>query len=267
MKQKSDIKSASGILILSLLLLIFTGVKSAAGSDAMQGNVTKYRIKIVSSFPHNNKSFTQGLFFHNTELYETTGQYGNSKFLKLDQKTGNSVKSVTFPDKYFAEGSTVLNGKVYILTWMERVVFVYDISTFKPVKTLFNQREGWGLTTDGKDLIMSDGSDKLYFVEPDVFREKRVVKVTLNGKSVDQLNELEYIKGEIWANVYGEDIIYIINLASGEVKGIIDCKNLMSPKLRNSEMVLNGIAFQPENGKIYLTGKLWPKIFQVELVK
>ncbi len=267
MKKKYNKNRNNFALMLILLLsvpVIFTGALKVA--NASQKPV-KYRVKVVASYPHNTSSFTQGLFFHNRELYETTGQYGSSKFLKIDIKTGKPLITATFPEKYFAEGSTIINGKAFILSWMERVAFVYDITTFKPLKTLFNPREGWGLTTDGKELIMSDGSDIIYFIDPEFFKEKRTINVTLEGRKVTQLNELEYIKGEIWANVFGDDNIYIIDPDSGKVKGIVECKDLMPQWQRNSEMVLNGIAFEPESGKIYITGKLWPRLYQVELIK
>jgi glutamine cyclotransferase len=259
-------------LFLILLITLF----SSAGCDLLYaqkpaGNqkATKYRVKVTASFPHNVNSYTQGLFFFEKQMYESAGRYGFSKFMKVDLKSGNSLSSISFPEKYFAEGSVSLNGKVYILTWRERVVFVYDIYNFKPVKTLFNPKEGWGLTTDGKELVMSDGTGYLYFMDPDYFKERRSVEVKLDGKKVSQLNELEYINGDIWANVYGEDVIYIINPANGRVKGVVDCRNLLPAGKRSSDpdVVLNGIAYEPESGKIYLTGKLWPLIYQVELVK
>ncbi|MEA5006348.1 MAG: glutaminyl-peptide cyclotransferase [Rikenellaceae bacterium] len=229
----------------------------------------RYVCRVVESFPHDVNSYTQGLFFHNGQLYESAGQYRQSSFRKVDIKKGTALQSFRFPDNYFAEGSVALGSYLYILTWMERVVFVYDINTLKPVRQFFNPfSEGWGLTTDGKQLIMSDGSSKLYFMDPLTFREKGSIIVKLNGKELDQLNELEYIKGEIWANVYQEDYIVIINPKTGVVRAIVDCKNILPGSMRTARTdVLNGIAYNPLTDQIYVTGKNWPKLFRISLTK
>jgi len=228
----------------------------------------KYRLKLLEVLPHDVNSYTQGLFFYNQQLYESVGQYKESAFRKVDILKGTTLKSIKFPDEFFVEGSTVIGDKLFILTWRERVVFVYDINTFKQIGTLFNPREGWGLTTDGKQLIMSDGSSTLYYLNPDNFKEISKIEVRLNEKKLDQINELEYINGEIWANVYQTDIILIINPSNGIVKATVDCRNLLPENLKTSKTdVLNGIAYNPVTKQIYITGKLWPKMYRIQIIK
>lgn len=228
--------------------------------------VKYYKAKVVEVLPHDVSAYTQGLFFYENQLYESSGQYGQSFFRMVDLKKGTTLRSFTLSRHYFGEGATVLNGKLYILTWLEKVVLVYDIKTFNQLGTLNNQREGWGLTNNGKELIMSDGSDKLYILNPSNFMVCSTVSVTLNGKPVKQLNELEYINGEIWANVYMTDLIVIIDPATGVVKATVDCKNLLPQSLKTAKTdVLNGIAYNPVNKQIYLTGKYWPKMYRIVL--
>ncbi|MEN6619682.1 MAG: glutaminyl-peptide cyclotransferase [Rikenellaceae bacterium] len=252
---------ASATLILAVVQLSF-----AQKSNAASTKPKNFRIRVLETLPHDASSYTQGLFFYNQHLYESAGQYGESKFRKVDLKKGTTIKSISFPKEYFAEGSTVIGEKLYILTWMERVVFVYDINTFKPIATLFNPREGWGLTTDGKMLIMSDGSSNIYFLDPANFQEKSKIEVKLKGKSQGQLNELEYIDGDIWANVYGSDVILIIDPTNGVVKATVDCRNLLPANLRTEKTdVLNGIAYDPVRRQIYITGKLWPQMYRIQI--
>ncbi len=261
------IKFLSELLNVSAILMIVANPVLAQKNMATQVKPKSYKIKVLEVLPHDIGSYTQGLFFYNQQLYESTGIKGESKFRKVDIKKGTTLKSIIFPEEYFAEGSTVIGDKLYILTWTNKVVFVYDINTFKPIKTLFNPKDGWGLTTDGKMLIMSDGSSNIYFIDPSNFQEKSKIEVKLKGKSVDQLNELEYINGEIWANVYLTDNIMIIDPKSGAVKATVDCRNLLPSSLRTDKTdVLNGIAYDPLNKQIYLTGKYWPKMYRVQIV-
>lgn len=228
--------------------------------------VKYYKAKVVEVLPHDVSAYTQGLFFYENQLYESSGQYGQSFFRMVDLKKGTTLRSFTLSRHYFGEGATVLNGKLYILTWLEKVVLVYDIKTFNQLGTLNNPREGWGLANNGKELIMSDGSDKLYTLDPSNFMVRSTVSVTLNGKPVKQLNELEYINGEIWANVYMTDLIAIIDPATGVVKATVNCKNLLPQSLKTSKTdVLNGIAYNPVKKQIYLTGKYWPKMYRIVL--
>lgn len=247
------------LLAVVVIFCLFSGKASAQ-------KVKNYRLQVEGSYPHDVTAYTQGLFFHNDELYESTGQYGQSSIRKVDLQSGRPLNYIPVDKKYFVEGSCVLDGRMYVLTWMENVCFVYDISTLKKIGELRNPREGWGITTDGKSLIMSDGSDKIYYLDPMTFMEQKSLKVTINGKKVNYINELEYIDGKIWANVYTTDTIIIIDPKSGAVEGVVDCRNLLPYALRRPNTdVLNGIAWREKEDAIYLTGKNWPKIYKVSL--
>jgi len=248
------IKTAAAAAIISL---------SACGSA---NQVAHYTLKVEKTLPHDSTSYTQGLFFEGDQLYESAGQYGSSSLRKVTLDTGSVDQRLDFEEKYFAEGSCILNGRLYMLTWLEGVCFVFNPDTFETVKSFEHHRQGWGLTTDGTRLIMSDGSAQLYFKNPETFADERSVTVRLNGKSVNFLNELEYINGRVWANVYGKTDILIINPESGIVEGVIDCSALES-MLDSTEGidVLNGIAYRPATEEIFLTGKYWPNMFSVSL--
>ncbi len=228
--------------------------------------VKQYRIETVKEYPHDTGAYTQGLFFHEGRLYESTGQFGESSFREVELATGKVLSRMDFQRKYFAEGAVMLDGRLYILTWTNKVAFVYDAATLAYLQTWSYPREGWGLTTDGKSLIASDGSSRLYFLTP-AFRQERSVDVTMDGRPVRLLNELEYIDGKVWANVYTTDLIVVIDPETGRVEASIDCSGLLPRKLRSPETdVLNGIAHDPSTGKIYLTGKYWPRLYEIRLV-
>ena len=228
----------------------------------------QYKIKVVAEYNHDTSAYTQGLFFDGGTLYESTGQCGESSFRVVDYKSGKVLRKLDFARKYFGEGSVFFKGKLYMLTWTNKVAFTYDAGSLKYIKTYSYPREGWGLTTDGNLLIMSDGSAQLYFVSPKTFTIVRSVTVRSGGKSVNFLNELEYIEGKIWANVYLKDEILIIDPATGEVEGVVDCRGLL-PKERRTRRtdVLNGIAWNPATGEIFITGKYWPAMYRIELEK
>ena len=228
--------------------------------------VRSYRPQVVTSYPHDPQSYTQGLFFHEGRMYESTGQWGESTMRIVDPQTGKTLKRLDFDKKYFVEGSVILDGKLYILTWTNKLVFVYNAETFEYEKTLGYPREGWGLTTDGKQLIASDGSARLYFMDPSM-KVQRTVTVRLNDRPIRYLNELEYIDGKIWANVYTSDIILIINPADGKVEATLDCTGLLPKQYVDRRTdVLNGIAYNPTDKKIYLTGKYWKRLFEIRLI-
>lgn len=233
-------------------------------SDA---KVREYKLDVVAEYPHDVTSYTQGLFFKDGQMYESTGQFGESTFRKVDLQTGEHLERLDFSDEYFVEGSVMFEGNLYILTWTNRKAFIYDAQTLKYKSTWSYPREGWGITTDGKRLIASDGSANLYFMDKNFAPEKKIT-VTLEGRPVRYLNELEYIGGKIWANVYTTDTIVIINPKDGKVEGLVDCTGLLPKKLRKpSTDVLNGIAYDPETDKVFLTGKNWPKLYEVRIVE
>lgn len=229
--------------------------------------VKSYKIQVVKEYPHDVSSYTQGLFFHGGKLYESTGEYGHSTFRTVDLATGKPLTKIDFNKKYFIEGSAILGDKLFILTWESNVAFIYDANTLEYKQTYSYPREGWGLTTDGKQLIASDGSSKLYFMD-DKFKVTKTVNVTLNGRQIKLLNELEYIEGKVWANVYTSDLILIINPDNGVVEATVDCTGLLPKQLRGPETdVLNGIAYDPATKKTYLTGKKWKRMYEVKLVE
>lgn len=245
------------VLLISLLIAL-------ACTDA---GVKEYRLEVVAEYPHDTGSYTQGLFFHDGQMYESTGLHGKSTFRKVDVETGEALEKLNFDKKYFVEGSVIWNGNLYILTWESRVAFIYDAETLEYKSSWKYPREGWGITTDGKHLIASDGTANLYFMDEN-FAQKKKVLVTIDDRPVRFLNELEYIDGKIWANVYTADEIVIIDPKDGRVEGVIDCRELLPKELRTPDTdVLNGIAYDEKTGKIYLTGKNWPKIYEIKLTR
>ena len=236
------------------------------GCIGCSAGVKRYKVEVVKEYTHDTGAYTQGLFFEGGRFYESTGQFGESTFREVELATGKVLSKMNFQQKYFVEGSVMLGGNLYILTWLNKVAFVYDAKTLEYKQTYSYPREGWGLTTDGKSLIASDGSAHLYFLTPE-FKQERYVDVKMDGRSVRNLNELEYIDGKVWANVYTTDLIVVINPADGKVEARIDCSGLLPDKLRKPDTdVLNGIAQDPATGKIYLTGKNWPRLYESKLV-
>jgi glutamine cyclotransferase len=246
-------------------IILFAAALLAALSACSASGPRQYGIKVVKEYPHDRSAYTQGLFFHNGNLYESTGQLGESSFRIVDLETGKLLRKLDFERKYFGEGSVILDDRMYMLTWTNKVAFVYDAETLKYIKTCAYPREGWGLTTDGKSLIASDGSSYLYFMDGD-FKVQRKVKVVMNDRPVRLLNELEWINGKIWANVYTTDMILIINPSSGNVEGVVDCTGLLPRQLRKPDTdVLNGIAVK--DGRVFITGKNWPRLYEIALVE
>ena len=245
--------------IISICICVLCSIISCSAK------VERYKIEVVKAYPHDTGSYTQGLFWHDGSLYESTGLNGKSTFRKVDLQSGQALTKLPFNKKYFVEGSVILGDKLYILTWTNKVVFIYDADTLEYRSTYSYPREGWGLTTDGKSLISSDGSSRIYFLTPEL-KFERSINVTLNGRAVRYLNELEWIDGRIWANVYTTDTIVIINPDTGIVEATVDCEGLLPERLRTYDTdVLNGIAVDSE-GRIFLTGKNWPELYEVKLV-
>ncbi|MGE0087877.1 MAG: glutaminyl-peptide cyclotransferase [Bacteroidales bacterium] len=224
--------------------------------------------KIIQTFPHDTKSYTQGLIFEDDILYEGTGQYGQSVLRKTDFKTGNILAELSLPSQYFGEGITSFGDKIIQLTWTSRVGFVYDKKSFKLINTLQYDTQGWGLTTDGKQLIMSDGSSTIYFLDPDYFTQSGKIEIFDNHGPVNMINELEYIDGLIYANIYQTEEIIAFDPKSGKVIKRIDCRKIVPTGYKGEQdNVLNGIAFDKKNSRIFITGKRWPNLFEVKFVK
>ena len=218
----------------------------------------------VRSYPHDPQAFTQGLVFRNGELLESTGRFGQSSLRRVKLETGEVLQRVDVPQQYFAEGLAVIGDRAFQLTWQNNVGFIYDLNTFKQTGTFNYEGEGWGLTTDGTSLILSDGSSALRFIDPATFRVTRTVEVKNGDDYVDQLNELEWVKGEIWANVWHKDWIARIDPRDGHVIGWLDVGQLLpEATAADPEAVPNGIAFDAASGRLFVTGKLWSRVFEI----
>ena len=227
----------------------------------------EYTFEIVRQFPHDSTAFTQGFSYYNGFFYEGTGREGQSSLRQTDPETGRLVRKVDLASEYFGEGITILGKEVIQLTWMSHVGFVYDLSDFHQLRTFNYRGEGWGLTTDGRDLFMSDGSTEIRVLDAATFAEKRRIKVHDGSRRVDQLNELEFVEGEIYANIWHSDRIARISPETGQVVGWIDLTGLLGPFYqREAEAVLNGIAYDGKGKRLFVTGKLWPKIFEIRVV-
>jgi glutaminyl-peptide cyclotransferase len=240
--------------------------------DLVHKDAPKIAYNIVNIYPHDTSAYTQGLQMYNGKLYEGTGDYETSSLRITDLKTGKVEKKHMMGNAIiFGEGINIFKGKIYQLTWKNNIVYVYDVNNIdKPVTTFKWPYEGWGITNNGTDLIISDGTANLYFVDAETFRVKSTVAVTEDGVPIDSINELEYIDGFVYANVYGEDFIIKVDPASGHVVGKMDLPGLKEkyfPKENIPERtdVLNGIAYDSATKKLFITGKRWPKMFEITL--
>jgi glutamine cyclotransferase len=257
------------ILVLALALSCFQCQTGAKGPEpAANGPVPRYGYQIVNIWPHDSNAFTQGLILSDGKLLESTGQEGFSSLRRVELETGKVLKKVDVPKPYFAEGIALLNGKIYQLTWQHQIGFVYDAQSFERVGQFNYTGEGWGLATDGKSLILSDGSNRLRFLDPSDFHVARTITVLDGQTPVNELNELEFVQGEIYANVWHDNRIATIDPQSGHVTAWIDLNGLMpAGELQDPEAVLNGIAYDQTNDKLYVTGKLWPRLFEIRVKK
>lgn len=222
-----------------------------------------YGYKIINTYPHDPQASTQGLEFRNGYLYEGTGIEGRSTLRKVELKSGKVIKSLALDPKLFGEGITIYKDSIIQLTWRAQLGFVYDLDTFRQRKTFRYPTEGWGITTDGKELIMSDGTATLYFLDPQTFKQLKKIMVSDRGRPVIWLNELEYVNGYIYANVMSSDKIAIIDPESGKVNGWVDLAGLACAGEGKS---LNGIAYDQDSGNFFVTGKLCPALYQIELI-
>jgi len=251
----------------AVMMMFATRAPGFAPWAQAPGNLPTYGYQVVNVYPHDPKAFTQGLQFLDGVLYEGTGQVGQSSIRKVELATGKVLQQRDVPAPHFGEGITVWKNDLIELTWQTHVAFVYDRATFQPKKQFNYPGEGWGLTQDANGLIMSDGSDELRILDPLTFGERRRIKVTAVGAPLRNLNELEFVKGEIFANVWQTDYIARIAPDTGKVSGYIDLRGLLTPAERAGTDVLNGIAYDAGRDRLFVTGKWWPKLFEIKIVK
>jgi glutaminyl-peptide cyclotransferase len=250
-------------------LLFMFAFAAASGQSARQSHATpEYTYKVVRSFPHDSTAFTQGLVFYNGFLYEGTGLKGHSSIRKVRLETAEVVQRADLSPELFGEGIAILKNQLFQLTWEAHTGFVYDLSDFHLLRQFSYTGEGWGLTTNGRDLFLSDGTDEIRVLDGNTLKEKQRIKVRDGDTPVDRLNELEFVEGEIFANVWQKDRIARISPKTGKVVGWIDLKGLLSPMYKlSAEAVLNGIAYDPVHKRLFVTGKLWPTIFEIKIVR
>jgi glutamine cyclotransferase len=233
-----------------------------------------YTYKIINIYPHDKEAYTQGLEYRNGYLYEGTGRKGTSFIRKVELETGKTLQQKDLDTAYFGEGITIFNNKIYQLTWQSGIGIVYDLETFEKEKEFkyTKSREGWGLTNNGEHLIKSDGTERIWFLNPETLIEESYIEAYTNKQKVEKLNELEFINGKIYANIWQKNSILIVNPASGKVEGVADLISLKAKisqeqNLSDDDDVLNGIAFDKENNRMFVTGKHWSKLYEIELIK
>lgn len=254
--------------MLTLGLLAFCACKDNGRKDVIDQPprpvAPVVTVDVIRSFPHDTSAYTQGLVWHDGFLYESTGRTGHSSLRKVQLDSGKVLRRIDIPSPTFSEGLALFGGRLYQLTWQDQVGFIYELDTFRRVGTFPYEGEGWGLTTDGHALILSDGSNQLRFLDPNGFRVLRTVNVMDGTEYVNDLNELEWVKGEVWANVWHTDRIARIDPQSGKVKGWVDLTGVMGPQ-PDPEAVSNGIAYDAEHDRLFVTGKLWPALFEIRV--
>lgn len=265
----------SKLRVIPLFVILFLSLVGAtcqssstnsSGTSNAKTGVPIYTYEIVKVFPHDTAAFTQGLISVDGNFIESTGEVGRSTLRRVEPETGKILQRVDVPVPYFAEGATLLKGKIYQLTWQDGEGFIYDALSFDKIGDFKYAGEGWGLTTDGQSLILSDGTNRIRFLDPNTFQVTRTIVVTHRGAPLTDLNELEYVQGEIFANVWHANRIARINPQTGAVVGWIDLSGIISPgELHDEEAVLNGIAYDEAHDRLFVTGKLWPKLFEIKL--
>lgn len=258
------------VLLLSLAALQCnsgTTNTNAPRNDSPENAVVQsFGYEIVNIWPHDPSAFTQGLVFLDGKMLESTGQVGRSSLRNIEIQTGRILKKLDVPPPYFAEGIAVLKNKIYQLTWEQELGFIYDAQSFEKLGEFKYDGEGWGLTTDGQSLILSDGSNRIRFIDPDSFQVTKTIAVMDAKVPVRDLNELEFVNGEIYANIWHDDRIAVVNPQTGRVTAWIDLSRLLQPgDVQDPEAVLNGIAYDQSTGRLFVTGKLWPKLFEIKI--
>lgn len=233
-----------------------------------------YTYEIIATYPHDTSAYTQGLEFHDNVLYESTGQKGKSTLRKVDYKTGEILKKVELDKTVFGEGLTIMNNKIYQLTWQSGIGYVYDLESFEKQDTFTygKSKEGWGLCNNGSHIYKSDGKEKIWFLDPETLVETGYIEIVTNKSIFNRANELEYVDGKLYANVYGKESMMIIDANSGAIEGVINFGGLKKkiekgPEWNEQNSVLNGVAYHPERETFFVTGKNWDKLFEVKLLK
>ena len=249
------------ILVLSASILVFLNNNKSSANSAG----THYTYTIVNTYPHDPNAFTEGLVYSDGFLYESTGLDGGSSLRRVDLTTGNVLHEVMLPYQDFGEGIAIVNNTIIQLTWQSHIGFIYDKNTFALLGNFTYPTEGWGLTFDGTHLIMSDGSNNLYFLDPTTFQRTEQIRVHDGNTTVVNINELEYINGDVYANIWQTNTIAIINPETGQVKAWIDLTGLPCENTSNPGAVLNGIAYDQKNDRLFVTGKDWPSLYQINL--
>jgi len=249
-----------GVLASSIIILFVALTEKPANFKPVN-----YTYSIVNTYRHDENAFTQGLVYMNDSLYESTGLYGNSTLRRVNLETGEPLQLYTLSDRYFGEGITIFDDKIIQLTWREHKGFVYDRRSFDLLQEFNYSTEGWGITYNGTRLIMSDGTANLYFLDPATFEKVGQVEVH-DTAPVTQINELEYINGKVYANIWMEEKIAIINPQTGQVEGWIDLSGIQNPQNQDVDNVLNGIAYDAKYSRIFVTGKRWPQLFEIKLI-
>ena len=255
------------LAVLALIASIAQTLQAESPRRTRPPAAAEYTFKIIKTFPHDPNAFTQGLVYHDGFLYEGTGLKGQSSLRKVRLDTGDVVQEIHLAPQFFGEGIAIVNDQIVQLTWQSHTGFVYRLSDFRFLRNFSYSGEGWGLATDGHEIYLSDGTADIRVLDPGTFVEKRRFSVHDGNTRITQLNELEFVEGELFANIWQTDRIARISPQTGEVLGWIDLKGLLSPVYRlESGAVLNGIAYDPKQKRLFVTGTLWPSIFQIELV-
>ncbi len=229
-----------------------------------------YTYEVINEYPHDNQAFTQGFVYHDGYFYESTGQNGESTLRKTEIISGKVLQKLDLERQYFGEGLTIKEGKIYQLTWRKKVGFVYDLASFELEKTFdYGQsKEGWGLTHNNEYLVKTDGTERMWFINPKTFKEVSYIETYTNKRKAEKLNELEFVKGKVYANIWQQNSILIVEPSTGAIEGIANLKGLQSKAGQKGEdNVLNGIAYDAENDRLYVTGKNWNKVFEIKLIE
>jgi len=263
----SDLPRSRTGALLGVGIALFATAGACLAWRQLRTRAWKEGYRVVHEYPHDPEAYCQGLVFDNGVLHESTGRRGQSTVRTVELETGKVLRKTDLPAHYFGEGLALVGNRLIQITWEEGIARIYERDTLKAINQFEYQGEGWGLAFDGKNLIMSDGSEVLVFRDPQTFKEVRRITVKMKGARLPELNELEVVEGEVWANVWKKDYIVRIDPATGEVLGVVDLSGIFDRhKVDDEDAVLNGIAYDPKGKRLFVTGKLWPKLFEIEVV-